>query len=466
MRILVVGQDISHKSAVAESFGSPVSFLDYEFLVWNPARLFYEYEAEFGKSTYQGHRSLNDDDSARIMEDIARRKSEILEMINLGRSVVIFLPPPDKCYYATGEKTFSGTGRSRVATRFVTSLELLSIIPVKNLLTTAAEGENVEFRGGDPFKTYWAKVKGIHYYSAYLTNPLGKPFLFVKGTTKAIGTWIPTQKGVFLLLPPIYPEESYKTKKDFSSACATFINALVELSNNLRKETGDFQLPDWARRILLPAELKQRQEIQHKEVEISKALSEVSKLKEQLANTERYKLLLSGSGRALEIQVAEVLREIGFTVEAPSEGRDDLILKYNGKVAAAEIKGVTKSAAEKHAAQLEKWVSEYLSQNDIKPKGILIVNAFNNTPLEARTEPAFPDQMIVYSTNREHCLITTAQLLCISLFLRENPDQRDAIISDLFSTSGVYTKFAEYNTWLKMEGTTEELLESKQKQDN
>jgi hypothetical protein len=466
MKILVVGQDIPHRFTVVEPFNSPVSFLDYEFLVWNPARLFYEYETDFEYSKYKGYRNLNDDDSARITEDIARRKSEILELINLGRTVVIFLPPPDKCYYATGETTFSGTGRSRVTQRIVNSLELYSIIPVKNLIATAAEGKNVDFRGGEPFRTYWTKVKDIHYYSAYLTNPIGKPFLFVKGTTKAIGTWIPTQKGVLLLLPPIYPEEYCKTKKDFSSFCTVFIEALIELSNNLRKETGDFQLPDWAKRILLPGELKQRQDIQHKEVKISKALSEVSKLKEQLANTERYKLLLSGSGRALEIQVAEVLKEIGFTVEDPSEGRDDLILKYDGRVAVAEIKGVTKSAAEKHAAQLEKWVSEYLSQNDIKPKGILIVNAYNNTPLEARSEPVFPDQMTIYSTNREHCLITTTQLLCISLFLRENPTQRNTIISDLLSTSGVYTKFVEYNTWLKIEGTPEKRLESKQKREN
>jgi hypothetical protein len=117
MRILSVGENIPHKSVVIESFSSTISFLDYDFLIWNPAGLFYEYESEYGRPTHQGHRSLNDDDSARIVEDIARRKSEILELVNLGRTVVILLPAPNRCYYATGEKTFSGTGRNRVTQR-------------------------------------------------------------------------------------------------------------------------------------------------------------------------------------------------------------------------------------------------------------------------------------------------------------------------------------------------------------
>jgi hypothetical protein len=461
MRIISVGEEINHQLVTVEQFSSPVSFLDYDFLVWNPAHLFYEYKAEYPSSTFQGHRSLNDDASAKIVEDVARRKGEILELVDLGRTVVVFLPPPDKCYYATGEKAYSGTGRSRVATRIVNGLDLLSTIPVKNLSATVAEGENVEFRGNGPFKTYWSKVKGLHYYSAYLTNPVGKPFLFIKGTSRVIGTWIPTQRGVFLILPQFCGQRNHNTKKDFLSACGIFIDALVELSSNLKKETGDFQLPEWTKRILLPGEELQRQEIQKREGEISKALSEVSQLKEQLANTERYKLLLSGTGRALEVQVATILREVGFEVNEPADGRDDLILKFNDRVAVAEIKGVTKSAAEKHAAQLEKWVSEYLTTNDIKSKGMLIVNAFNDTPLDARTESAFPNQMIKYCTNREHCLITTTQLLYLALYLRENPDQRDGVINELLSTNGVYPKFLDQKPWLTTESAVQETLESK-----
>jgi len=59
-----------------------------------------------------------------------------------------------------------------------------------------------------------------------------------------------------------------------------------------------------------------------------------------------------------------------------------LILDYKGKIAVVEVKGLGKSAAENNAAQLEKWVSEYYLTKGIKPKGILIVNAYKDVPFK------------------------------------------------------------------------------------
>ena len=134
-------------------------------------------------------------------------------MINLGRIVIVVMPPPDKCYYATGQKEFSGTGRNRVSQRYVNELSLLNSIPIKELSTVIAEGNNIEFKGSEPFKSYWSKMKNYHYYIAYASKNIGKPFLFIKGTQKLIGTWIPTQRGVFLFMPPFYSRESFKTNK-------------------------------------------------------------------------------------------------------------------------------------------------------------------------------------------------------------------------------------------------------------
>ena len=173
-------------------------------------------------------------------------------------------------------------------------------------------------------------------------------------------------------------------------------------------------------------------------------------MKEKLANTEKYKLLLSGSARALEVQVEAVLKELGFDSNKVEAGRDDLIITYNDKVAVVEIKGVLKSAAEKHAAQLEKWVSEYLTDKGIKPKGLLIVNAYCDTPLDERSEPAFPSQMISYSVNREHCLLTTIQLLGIYYHVKAHPEEKDKIISELFETRGIYERFTDYLSWLSI----------------
>jgi len=109
-----------------------------------------------------------------------------------------------------------------------------------------------------------------------------------------------------------------------------------------------------------------------------------------------------------------------------------------------EVKGVTKSAGEKNAAQLEKWLSTYLADNEIKAKGILLVNAFRELPLDNRTQDAFPSQMIPYSTQRNQCLVTTLQLSSLLLYCRQNPQEKDNVIQDLIGTVGVYEKF---NNW-------------------
>ena len=371
-------------------------------------------------------------------------------MINLGRIVIVVMPPPDKCYYATGQKEFSGTGRNRVTQRYVNELSLLNSIPIKELSTVIAEGNNIEFKGSEPFKSYWSKMKNYHYYIAYASKNIGKPFLFIKGTQKLIGTWIPTQRGVFLFMPPFYSREYFKTNKDYQTVCNLFIKSITDLSKELQKETGDFSLPGWSKRFLLPSEDEQRTFLFQKEAELQKLLGNISSLKEKIANTEKYKLLLSGSGRALEVQVEAVLKELGFDSNKVEAGRDDLIITYNDKVAVVEIKGVLKSAAEKHAAQLEKWVSEYLTDKGIKPKGLLIVNAYCDTPLDERSEPAFPSQMISYSVNREHCLLTTIQLLGIYYHVKAHPEEKDKIISEMFETRGIYERFTDYLSWLSI----------------
>ena len=114
-----------------------------------------------------------------------------------------------------------------------------------------------------------------------------------------------------------------------------------------------------------------------------------------------------------------------------------------------EIKGLTGSAAEKNAAQLEKWASDFIDKNEKSAKPLLVVNAFRELPLEQRTEVAFPNQMLSYSKSRNHCLITTTQLLCLFIEITENPDCKDERINELLTTVGVYNRYSDYTNFIK-----------------
>ncbi|MDD5428322.1 MAG: hypothetical protein PHI58_03680 [Candidatus Omnitrophica bacterium] len=457
MKIASIGLHIQHKDVANISFTSSTSLLDYDMLIWDPSDLFEEYNCEYSQPTYQGYPNLNDDDSPRIREDVKRRRGEIIDFLKNNRTIIIILPPPKKCYCASGKYDYAGSGKNRSTTRYVDELDLCSIVPIEDFTTVMADGYNIELREQEPFKKYWSKMNKRHYYSAYLSSSLGKPFLFIKGTDKVVGTWVPTKNGIFLMLPSLV----IKPKSEVASISAEFIDAINELISGLQKTGDDYLLPPWTKQYMLPPEEAKRSQVEIKESELTELTTEIAKLKKEFINIEKNKILLSGSGKILEEQVAYILGEIGFIVERGTAGRDDLILRYGDKVAVVEIKGTSKSASEKNAAQLEKWVTEYITNNDTKPKGILIVNAYCDIPLNERIEPPFPHQMIKYSINREHCLITTSQLLGIYYAVLSDSSQKDVLINEVFNTTGVYSKFSEYQSFISIKKKESDLVANK-----
>lgn len=148
--------------------------------------------------------------------------------------------------------------------------------------------------------------------------------------------------------------------------------------------------------------------------------------------------LFLGTGRALELQVRAVLELLGGTVTEPEPGRDDWKVSFPEGDAVVEVKGVGKSAAEKHAAQLEKWVASAYEQTGAMPKGILVVNTWRETPLSERTKEAFPAQMLPYSEGRGHCLVTGLQLYLIRADVEAHPEHAENWRKALLETKNVF----------------------------
>jgi hypothetical protein len=145
---------------------------------------------------------------------------------------------------------------------------------------------------------------------------------------------------------------------------------------------------------------------------------------------------VAGTGKALEARVHDALSELGCTVEEAEPNRTDRVPRWGDKVGVIEVKGVTKSASERDATQLEKWVSEYTLEHDAAPKGILAVNAWRDLPLHERKRPAFPHQMLKYSTDRGHYLLETSQLLAAAMTCTTKK-AKDGFLKRMFETVGV-----------------------------
>lgn len=448
MKIISIGRDFDNPLVFNCEYSSSISLLDFDLLIWDPNNMLNEYRYQLSSPKYMGYKNLDDDDSVSIVNDINRRKQEMNEMLQLGRTVVIFTPYPQMCYRATGEKQFSGTGKNRSTTRIVTELNLMSSLPIK-INTTEATGENIDFKGKFPFDSFWKSNNNYFYYRAYFNEMVGMPLFFIKDTDKTIGTYVSVGKGHLLFLPSFVSSNTFKTKKEWKEVQNIFIDSLIGMIEELKKDKGDFNLPAWCLSYLVPNEEDEKKKLTDMEKDLADLLNTISHQKEKIAELEEYKILFVGSGKALEIQVGKIFEQLGFSVAEGLPGRDDLILKFNDKVAVVEVKGVSKSAAEKHAAQLEKWVSEYYASKGIMPKGILVVNAFKDIPLAERKEETFPHQMLDYSKKRGHCLVTSLQLLCSYIDFLNNPSKKEEIINSLFETEGAFDNYKDWNSYIK-----------------
>jgi len=423
MKILSIGYEFEcdHPSIEETTFRSDDSLFDYDILLWEPDALIWEYSTN---EKFRGCPSLNDDDSVSLVEDMTRRKNEMVELLKLGRTIIIFTPGPDKYYIDTGKREYSGAGRNRQTTRIVDDIDLTEFLPIENVETIKASGFQIEFRGKEPFDQFWRINNKYLSYHAYLKEPVGIPLFFIKGTQKIIGSYINKENGNLIFIPNFLADYQLDETENFAEIEKKFIDSIIELVSDLNRSSGGFKPSVWCSNYLLPSEQNEKDKLRKLERKSSIIRSKISDQKNFIAKLEEYKILFAGDGRALEIEVGRIFSELGFEVEEGLPGRDDLILRYGDKIAVVEVKGVSKSAGEKHAAQLEKWVSEYHAQKDIKPKGILIVNAYKDIPLEDRNELPFPNQMIPYSSNREHCLITGLQLLCLYLDCRTDLEKR------------------------------------------
>ncbi|MCH7579828.1 MAG: hypothetical protein IIB22_06245 [Chloroflexi bacterium] len=450
MNIVSVGRRWPLDEVTQIQFRSRFTLLDYELVLWDPSSLIYEYgRSEAGE--YRGCPSLDPDSSVRILDDRTRRRDEIVELVKLGRVVVIFVPPPLTFYVDSGERSYSGTGQNRITEIQVNRHVLSSFMPIDAEFSVApAEGFQVDFRGDAQFAEFWNTNRENLFYKAYFKKDVGRPFLFVKGTERAVGTWLATDHGNVIFLPHFAQADQFAEEKDYEDACRKFISSLGALTATLQESSGDFTVPPWAKGYRLPFEEQPRELLDKAEKRLKAAQLAADKRRAEVAELEKFKLLISGQGPALESQVMQVFQALGADVQEGPPGRSDLVISFDGQVAVAEVKGKKKSAAEADAAQLEKWVSEHIAEHQTKPKALLIVNAFCGTPLAERSEPAFPNQMLKYSVNREHCLVTSVQLLGI-LLSNKTTAQRKSALRSLLKTVGVFEGDADMSKHFSIE---------------
>ncbi len=394
---------------------------DFDLIIWNPIGLPTDFSADHS-------RNLSVSSYQNLKKSLKKHFQELSEFFHSGKTLVILLPPPSEFAFAE-EHAFDK--------KTMPVTDLLPLNQGEKVSTVASTGTNITVRtNSDAIKIFSDFMKTHMQYKAYFAEVIGEPFMF-SNANKPLASLLKRDEGRILFLPHIILDKIN---------LLAFVNQIKKLTTELNSESKDkteIQLSNWASNFLLPNESETVNKIIELEKKNEELIINIGKEKALLNSIISKKYLFAGgTGDALVDQVMLVFKEMGIPAVNGPEGRDDLILELGGRPAVVEIKGKKKSAAEEDAAQLEKWVSGYYEKNKVEPKGILIINAFKDLPLSERNDPAFPNQMIDYATRKQQCLITTTQLLQLSLLANSEPKKGKLIIESLLKTVGVYDSFS------------------------
>lgn len=444
MRLLSLDYDPVYggDETTREGFSSDISAFDYDVVIWDPAGSL-DYCVPYG-GTFRGLPSLHESISVEIQAAAARRRKEFVDFINLGRALVVIARPPQECYVDTGKRQHSGTGRARVATRMLAKFDLLSALPTAELRFSSAAGSRITLEGDGPLVRLLRKYKDHLGYKAVISDPPGSALARVTGTDRVV-SFAQTSKlgGYLIVLPAVHfqaddDENAEVDSEDIEPWLPIAHDFQVDLLAAIEQLSGakTISRPAWIERYATADQQRLRTEIVKQQKRIESARAKLTKLQQEREEAEARDQLFLGTGRALELEVQNVLELLGGTVTEPESGRNDWKVSFPEGDAVVEVKGVGKSAAEKHAAQLEKWVASVLEETGRSPKGILVINTWRETPLSERTEENFPKQMLPYCQGRGHCIVTGLQLFIIRSMVEKDPGQVEYWRKQLLETVG------------------------------
>lgn len=348
-----------------------------------------------------------------------KRKMQFEEYFKIGRSLIITSPvfhtyrfdPPESEPF---------------------QIDYFNCLGIEKPIVEKEAGTNIQAIEEAFVQNFYNQQHNKLHFDYKFPNIEGKPLMFIKDTKHVVAQYIKKDNGFIIFLPLFnFKNNPIPECEHFLLGVETFIKELHEF-----EAKSPLKIPQWANNYLLQGEKQELEKLDKFSAEKIKIDKSILKSEVSLSNYNFLKALFASSGSTLESVVEFVFNEFGFTVESVSRNRDDLIVKKDSDVAVVEIKGLTKSAAEKNAAQLQKWIGIYHYDSGKEPKGILVVNAYKDLEIDKRTKPSFPHQMQPYTKRMGHCLITGIQLLCMYLDFKNRELTQEEIRSMLFTTVG------------------------------
>lgn len=428
------------KSFEEIEINSKRSLLDFDIVLIRSTEINKCYQKDY--YIHESKPLLNAEQSINIYNDFSFISKQLLDLLNQGKNIYVIVDKNPGCY----KMKASSVSYNNYNTEWVSPY---SFLPLANgwLRTEEIQGDQFELVDS-AYKSFYEKFKNELRYKATLDFREIHPILNISGTNRVVGGSVAIKSGKIIFLPSFKFLEFYDEEKDAK------INALLDWIvqfDNLTREKGNSleEFPEWIDNYNILTESDDIDQLNNLENKKNELERQIQQAKDRLDLLKRFKGIFTSTNNQLENVVKDVFKRMGFQILHTEKKRTDIIAKYGDLDVVMEIKGLTKSATEAYATQLEKWAMIFKEQEGRAPKPLLIVNAFRELPLEQRIEKDFPEQMLEFSISRKHCLISTIQLLCLFIEVSQNPECKEDRLNELLTTVGVYNHYKDYTQFIK-----------------
>jgi hypothetical protein len=308
------------------SYDSDQSLLDADIIL---------YEVGFGHyatDDYQGTPLFDHSDSARVARNIQHWRSELAAATNAGKLVIVFLASPRPYFRHTGDRQFSGTGRSRITTNIVAPISSYDAVP--NITSVEAKsGREVRLtKEGIYLAPYWSEFHEYSPYESFIKGKFSHTVLATKAGDKIVAAAV-RSAGWLLFVPPLrYDEDAFREfdqeaeKRVWTKAGIIFgkrlSKILVALSETLRKDSQTTPAPPWTLDTVFttPEEETLHSKIAQVSEKIAKLQSQRTEIEQRLQEAGSIRALLYEQGKPLERAVRDALLILGFSAVPFAEG--------------------------------------------------------------------------------------------------------------------------------------------------
>lgn len=451
-KILTVGFELASSDAKYASFSSRTSLLDWDIILFKPT---VEDFISAYEDPYQGKPCLNDTSSFQLKECCAHWRREIKQAYDAGKTVIVFLPALRGVYVDSGQRSYSGTGRSQRTTRHVEPYDNYHAIPAALApLTTSGSSMKLVPKGAELLATYWSEFESLSTYEVVLSDPTVPVCIVTKTGDRPVGAIYRSKasRGTILLLPDVnfYADSFLKKKGDsqhWTPAAKSFAGRMVAsiaaLDKALRATSEVTPEPAWASQppFALGPEADLRMQLLDAEKEVEKAQQKKDSVVEALSAVGAYRRLLYEKGAPLEGVIIEALRLLGFKA-APfkqAQSEFDVVFEAEEGRLIGEAEGKDNRAVNiDKLRQLAMNIHEDLQREEITTpaKPVLFGNGFRLLPLEERSDP-FTEKCHSSAATSSTALVATPDLFAVVQYLlkQQDPDFarscREAILNSV-----------------------------------